>query len=121
MGLMHAKLDDIEVASKAYQELITTYPESPYSTLARTKLADPTNTDELPLPTPTTTTATPGIEEPVTIEDETASPPPAETVPAILTPVAEDKPGEIELPDDDDEEPSILDSLQTIDEDSSDF
>ncbi|NOQ97416.1 MAG: tetratricopeptide repeat protein [Calditrichae bacterium] len=121
MGLMHAKLNDIEVASKAYQELITTYPESPYSTLARTKLADPTNTDELPLPTPTTTTATPGTEEPVTIEDETAPPPPAETVPAILTPVAEDEPGKIELPDDDDEEPSILDSLQTIDEDSSDF
>lgn len=121
MGLMHAKLNDIEVASKAYQELITTYPESPYSTLARTKLADPTNTDELPLPTATTTTATPGTEEPVTIEDETPPPPPAETVPATLTPVAEDKPGEIELPDDDDEEPSILDSLQTIDEDSSDF
>ena len=121
MGLMHAKLNDIEVASKAYQELITTYPESPYSTLARTKLADPTNTDELPLPAATTTTATPGTEEPVTIEDETPPPPPAETVPAKLTPVAEDKPGEIELPDDDDDEPSILDSLQTIDEDSSDF
>jgi len=117
MALIHAKLNDIEIASKSYQELITIFPESPYSTLARTKLADPTNTDELPLPAVTATVATPETTEPA------STPPPAqdEIAPALYTPVAEDQPGEIELPDDDAEEPSILDSLHTIDADSSEF
>jgi len=121
MALMHAKLNDIEVASKAYQEVITIYPESPYSTLARTKLADPTNTDELPLPAATAVTVT--ADEPTAGPEEAPPPPPpAEEAPATITPVTEDQPpaGEIELPDDDAEEPSILDSLQTIDDDTPD-
>jgi tetratricopeptide (TPR) repeat protein len=117
MALMHAKLKEIEVASKAYQELITTYPESPYSSLARTKLADPTNTDELPLPTAIATTPTPTPEEPV---PDTAAPEQQtqDEVPATLTPVADDQQQDLELPADDSDEPSILDSLQTIDDDS---
>ena len=122
MALMHAKLNDIEIASKSYQELITTFPESPYSTLARTKLTDPTNTDELPLPASTATIATPTSPETTTGEEQLPPPPSEETVPATLTPVSEeDQPGEFELPSDDADEPSILDSLQAIDEDSSDF
>jgi tetratricopeptide (TPR) repeat protein len=122
MGLMHAKLNDIEVASKAYQELITTYPESPYSSLARTKLADPTNTDELPLPAAaaatTTAPATGGAPEGEVTPQQQPSP---EETPATLTPVAEDQQDELELPADESDEPSILDSLQTIDEDSTEF
>ena len=104
MGLMHAKLNDIEVASKAYQELIATYPESPYSTLARTKLA-----------------ATPTTEVTEIGGQETVTPKPEEEAPVTITPVTEEPAGELELPADDSEETSILDSLQTIDEDSSDI
>ena len=119
MGLMHAKLNDIEIASKSYQELIATYPESPYSTLARTKLADPTNTDELPVPAATTAAATPGSA--ASAGDGQPPPLPPDEAPATFEPVTEDQPGQIELPDDDADEPSILDSLQTIDSDSSEF
>jgi tetratricopeptide (TPR) repeat protein len=120
MALMHAKLNEIETASKAYQELIATYPESPYSSLARTKLADPTNTDELPLPTATATATVPATGQPTTDDQEIQQQQP-EQPPATLTPVVEDQETELQLPVDDEEEPSILDSLQTIDEDSSDF
>ena len=119
MALMHAKLNEIETASKAYQELITTFPESPYSSLARTKLADPTNTDELPLPTAAATSTVPATDQPATGDQEIQQEQP-EPPPATLTPVAEDQQEELQLPADE-EEPSILDSLQTIDEDSSDF
>jgi tetratricopeptide (TPR) repeat protein len=123
MGLMHAKLNEIEVASKAYQELITVYPESPYSSLARTKLSDPTNTDELPLPTAAATSPMPTAEGTGTATDEQEVPAeqPEDQPPALITPVVEDQPGQIELPPDDSEEPSILDSLQTIDDDSVDI
>ena len=50
LALSSAKMKDIETASKAYQEVISTYPSSPYSTMARTKLNDPTNTEEIPVP-----------------------------------------------------------------------
>lgn len=120
MALMYAKLNNIEVASKSYQELITTYPESPYSTLARTKLADPTNTDELPLPVATTIVATPGPTDP-SVREEQLPPTPADESPATFEPVTEDQPVQIELPDDDAEGTSILDSLQTMDSDSSEF
>ena len=40
----------------------------------------------------------------------------------LLQPISDEQPGgELELPADDSEEPSILDSLQTIDEDSEDL
>ena len=50
IGLLNAKIDEMEIAKNAYQQVIATFPESPYSTLAKTKLLDPTNTEELPLP-----------------------------------------------------------------------
>jgi tetratricopeptide (TPR) repeat protein len=112
MALTYAKLDDIETASKAYEEVITTYPSSPYSTLARTKLTNPANTEELPLPTPAETqvaggeaaAAAPGV------QPEVASPPEKT--------IEEKAPGQIELPaEETGEEPSIIDSLQTIDQD----
>ncbi len=122
MALMHAKINDIEIASKSYQELITTYPESPYSTLARTKLNDPTNTEELPLPT-ITAAAVPAASEIETGTEDQVLEQPAETTTETITPVTEitkEQPERIELPDDDAEEPSILDSLQTIDADETD-
>jgi tetratricopeptide (TPR) repeat protein len=121
MALMHAKLNEIEVASKAYQELIATYPESPYSSLARTKLADPTNTDELPLPAAVATSTAPPAGATTTGGEQVITPQPVEEAPATLTPVTQEPAGELELPADDSEESSILDSLQTIDEDSSDI
>jgi TolA-binding protein len=121
MALMYAKLNDVEVASKSYQELITTFPESPYSTLAKTKLADPANTEELPLPSPSATTATPTLTAPPTGEGQLPPPPQEDTVPATLTPVSDDQQEQIELPADETDEPSILDSLKTLDEDSPDL
>jgi tetratricopeptide (TPR) repeat protein len=113
MAMMHAKLNNIETASKAYQELILTYPESPYTVLARTKLSDPSNTEELPLPT-------------TIAEPEIAAPQPAEEAMEIPVDTPEEQPTipdtegaePLELPVGDEEEPSILDSLQAIDEDS---
>ncbi len=115
MALSYAKIKDIETASKAYQEVISTYPSSPYSTMARTKLNDPTNTTEIPLPAGAeaglTSTEIPGPTE----TSEEAPEGIIETTETISEP-----PPEIELPADDSEEPSILDSLQTIDADSPD-
>jgi tetratricopeptide (TPR) repeat protein len=112
MALTYAKLKEIETASKAYQEVISTYPSSPYSSLARTKLNDPTNTDELPLPAGmeteyTSTEISPGATPKESTEEATD-----------MTNTLPEPPSEIELPSDDSEEPSILDSLQTIDADS---
>jgi tetratricopeptide (TPR) repeat protein len=50
IGLLNAKINDLEMATNAYRQLIEIYPESPYSILAKTKLLDPTNTEELALP-----------------------------------------------------------------------
>ena len=108
---MHAKLNNIETASKAYQELILTYPESPYSVLARTKLTDPSNTEELPLPTVAE------AEPPTPEATEETMEKPVET--SIEEPVPEtEEADQLELPVGEEEEPSILDSLQTIDGDS---
>ena len=113
MALTYARLDKIETASKAYQEVINTYPSSPYSILARTKLTNPANTEELPLPTaaemPAVVSGTPAGTEPE--QTGGAAAPPAETV-------QETAPGQIQLPPEETEEqPSIIDSLQTIDQD----
>ena len=112
MALTYAKLNEIETASKAYQEVIATYPSSPYSSLARTKLNDPTNTDELPLPV--------GVETELTTAEMTPGATPEEATGEVTekTETITEPPQEIELPADDSEEPSILDSLQTIDADS---
>ncbi len=52
IGLLNAKINALDMAKNAYQQVIENYPESPYSTLAKTKLLDPTNTEELALPSP---------------------------------------------------------------------
>jgi tetratricopeptide (TPR) repeat protein len=52
-GLMYAKLLNFEWATNAYQEVVNSFPESPYSTLAKIKLQDVTNTSEINLETET--------------------------------------------------------------------
>ena len=113
MALMYAKTNEIEIASKAYQEIIATYPTSPYSTLARQKLNNPANTEELPLPTVTETPAMQAAPEVAGQPDQQPVIMPVPEAPEQL----EETPPQIELPSDDAEEPSILDSLQTIDDD----
>jgi len=116
MALTYAKLDQIETASKAYQEVISTYPSSPYSSLARTKLINPANTEELPLPSvaeaqAAVSEAPAGGGVPLQQPEEVSAP--QETI-------EEKAPGQIELPPEESEEPSIIDSLQTIDQDDTD-
>jgi tetratricopeptide (TPR) repeat protein len=50
IGLLNAKINALDMSKNAYQQVIENYPESPYSILAKTKLLDPTNTEELALP-----------------------------------------------------------------------
>jgi tetratricopeptide (TPR) repeat protein len=115
MALMYAKLNQLETASKAYQEVVNTYPSSPYSTLARTKLTNPANTEELPLPTAIETTAIASEAPKEAPKEEPVAQPEKASVPQETV---EEQPGQIELPADETEpEPSILDSLQTIDQD----
>jgi tetratricopeptide (TPR) repeat protein len=52
-GLMYAKIKNLEFATNAYKEVINSFPESPYSSLAKIKLQDPTNTSEISLETET--------------------------------------------------------------------
>ena len=46
-ALMYAKLNQIDVAARAYEQTIAFYPESIYSGMAKIKLRDPRNTDEI--------------------------------------------------------------------------
>lgn len=46
-GLMYAKLNQIDVAARAYEQTIAFYPDSKYSAMAKIKLRDPRNTDEI--------------------------------------------------------------------------
>jgi len=46
-ALMYAKLTQIDVAARAYEQTIAFYPESIYSAMAKIKLRDPGNTDEI--------------------------------------------------------------------------
>jgi outer membrane protein assembly factor BamD (BamD/ComL family) len=50
-GLMYAKLNNFEWATNAYKEVVNAFPESPYSTLAKIKLQDVTNTSDISLET----------------------------------------------------------------------
>jgi TolA-binding protein len=63
IGLLNAKINEMELAKNAYQQVITSFPDSPYSILAKTKLLDPANTAELALPSPGST-ATAGQQAP---------------------------------------------------------
>jgi tetratricopeptide (TPR) repeat protein len=46
-ALMYAKLNQIEVAARAYEQTVAFYPNSKYSAMAKIKLRDPTNTEEI--------------------------------------------------------------------------
>lgn len=46
-GLMYAKIKNYQFATNAYNEVVNSFSESPYSTLAKIKLQDPTNTSEI--------------------------------------------------------------------------
>jgi tetratricopeptide (TPR) repeat protein len=46
-ALINAKLNHIDVATRAYEHVVANFPESPYSTLAKIKLRDPSNTEEI--------------------------------------------------------------------------
>jgi tetratricopeptide (TPR) repeat protein len=46
-ALLYAKLNQIDVAARAYDQTIAFYPESIYSAMAKIKLRDPGNTDEI--------------------------------------------------------------------------
>jgi len=50
-ALMYAKLKKIDTAVKAYEQVIAFYPESQYSELAKIKLRNPSNTNEITLTT----------------------------------------------------------------------
>ncbi len=108
-ALMNAKIGKLEIAQKAYTQVIEFYPESPYSQLARTKLLDPTNTEEL--------TITPEIiaqqkpEEPILTQEQ---PPPSPQGEQAVIPQAVSDSLNIELPVDDSDQPVIIDTTQTI-------
>ena len=46
-ALMYAKLNQIDVAARAYEQTIAYYPESIYGAMAKIKLRDPSNTEEI--------------------------------------------------------------------------
>jgi tetratricopeptide (TPR) repeat protein len=107
VGLMHAKINDLETAKKAYAQVIETFPESPFSGLAKIKLLDPGNTEEIIPEAPT--------EEPEYYEEEQVAP--------IVTPEYEEQvplPDTLgfELPSEDESQPAILDSVQALPYDS---
>jgi TolA-binding protein len=105
-ALMHAKIRDYETAKKAYAQVIESYPESPYSGLAKIKLLDPTNTTEIQ---PQIVTA--GAEE-----AESRPPLPA---PGVVQKEATSDSLQFELPIEEEEtQPAILDSVQALPSDT---
>jgi len=106
VGLLHAKIHEMEMAVNAYQQLVQSFPESPYSILAKTKLLDPNNTDELPLPTLTQTTAekqpVPGTQTPAGGEQQMRD---------LITPTRSDS-QQVQLQTEDLEKPVFSDSTQ---------
>jgi tetratricopeptide (TPR) repeat protein len=52
-GMMYAKTNNREFATNAYKEVINSFPESPYSSLAKIKIQDPMNTSEISFETET--------------------------------------------------------------------
>lgn len=50
-GFMYTKANDIDLAKKAYAQVVESFPQSPYAPLAKKKLLDPTDkTDLVPAP-----------------------------------------------------------------------
>jgi tetratricopeptide (TPR) repeat protein len=101
-GLMYAKANDLVKAKQAYGQVIDSFAESPYASLARTKLLDPTNTEELiPQPILTPETAVAGGE--TDVESGSAR--------SAVSGSISDSLG-LELPSTEDEEPVIIDTTQ---------
>jgi tetratricopeptide (TPR) repeat protein len=106
-ALMYAKINDLETAKKAYAQVIETYPESPYSGLAKIKLLDPGNTEEIIPEAPTA--GTEPVEEEIT---PIATPEYEEQAPLLPDTLG------FELPSEDESQPAILDSVQALPLDS---
>lgn len=102
-GFMYTKAKDIEKAKQAYGQVIDSFPQSPYASLARTKLLDPTNTQDIQ-PEPLLATQQPGT-----------SLSPEDAAGGSIT----DSLG-LDLPADQYEEPIIIDTTQAILPDSLD-
>ena len=107
-ALMNAKLGKLDVARKAYEEVINTYPESPYSNLARTKLLDPANTEELAI-TPEMIAQQKAAQQPTATTEE-----PAATEMESMLPQAVSDSLDIQLPADESDQPVIIDTTQTM-------
>jgi len=106
-ALMNAKLGKLDIAKKAYAQVIESYPESPYSNLARTKLLDPSNTEEL--------TITPEMmAQQQAGQAATAEQPPADSDAGSILPQAVSDSLDIQLPADESDQPVIIDTTQTI-------
>jgi tetratricopeptide (TPR) repeat protein len=95
-GFMYTKANDIEKAKQAYSQVMDSYPQSPYADLARQKLLDPTNTEDIQ-PAPLIASQE---------GDQTISPDDAGTSLA-------DSLG-LDLQPDEDEAPIIIDTTQSI-------
>ncbi len=106
-ALMNAKMGNLDIAKKAYAEVIDSYPESPYSNLARTKLLDPSNTEELAI-TPEMMAQKASEQPPVIGQQPTASEESTELPQAVSDSL------NIELPADESDQPVIIDTTQTI-------
>jgi len=106
-ALMNAKMGKLDIAKKAYAEVIDSYPESPYSNLARTKLLDPSNTEELVI-TPEMMAQKTAEQPPVSEEQPSV----AEESAALPQAVSDSL--NIELPADESDQPVIIDTTQTI-------
>jgi tetratricopeptide (TPR) repeat protein len=107
-ALMNAKLGNLDIAKKAYAEVINSYPESPYSNLARTKLLDPANTEELAI-TPEMIAQQKAAQQPATATEE-----PAATEMEGMLPQAVSDSLDIQLPADESDQPIIIDTTQTM-------
>jgi TolA-binding protein len=105
-ALMHAKIKDYETAKKAYAQVIESYPESPYSGLAKIKLLDPTNTTEIQ----------PQIETTAATREE---PQPQVPVPGVVEQEIVSDTLQFEIPlEDEESQPAILDSVQALPSDT---
>jgi len=70
-ALMYAKLNQIDVSTRAYEQTIAFYPEFIYSAMAKIKLRDPRNTEEID----PNSEQLAGFVDPSTIETSEEAPP----------------------------------------------
>jgi tetratricopeptide (TPR) repeat protein len=95
-GFMYTKANDIEKAKQAYGQVVDSYPQSPYASLARKKLLDPTNTEDIQ-PEPLIASQQESSELQTDVSDRSIA----------------DSLG-LDLPVDEDESPIIIDTTQAI-------